>query len=112
MPEIHVYHEHDLDAAHEAINQGWRSYELLVREVAGAIAQARAQGRREALLEAADDWDANTNHTCDAPSFLREFAPWCPLCDHLLSEHSREHAIGCLNLDCACTARGLSEADQ
>ena len=57
MKEIHVYEEVDQAAAEEAIAQAesasgsslWSS--SLVREVAGAIAEAREQGRRECHVQ-------------------------------------------------------------
>jgi hypothetical protein len=71
MPGIPPYDEADEAAAREVIErtQTWGSVALL-REIAGRVAQAR----REALLDAAEGWDANTNHVCDAPAYLRELA--------------------------------------
>jgi hypothetical protein len=44
---------------------------------AGLLPLFDAHGRASAataLREAADDWDANTNHVCDAPEELRDAA--------------------------------------
>lgn len=38
------------------------------------VADLVREGQAEALETAAEDWDANTNHVCDAPGELRDRA--------------------------------------